>query len=100
MSEIQKYIDKIDKDFIKGGRVSQNNFLNDKKFFNWAEKYIYGIEKDYRLTKTAKVSTLLNGDGLANIFCDDGLNNFSKYKILQFIVSISVLSSEVIFYSF
>lgn len=80
MAEIQKYVDKIDTDYIKGGRIAQNDFNTDKNSFNWAERYIYGIEKDYRLTKTAKVSTLLNGDGLANIFCDDGLNNFSKYK--------------------
>ena len=32
----------------------------------WAREYIYGIEKDYRLAKTTKISTFLNGDGDAN----------------------------------
>ena len=45
--------------------------------FKWAEKYIYGIEKDYRLFKTAKVACFLNGDGLANIVNADGLAAFN-----------------------
>lgn len=44
--------------------------------FSWAYKFVYGIEKDYRLVKTAKVSCFLNGDGLARIFNADGLANF------------------------
>lgn len=50
--------------------------------FEWAKDYVYGIEKDYRLVKTAKISTFLNGDGNANIIHADGLDKFtsSKYK--------------------
>lgn len=50
--------------------------------FEWAKDYVYGIEKDYRLVKTAKISTFLNGDGDANIIHADGLDKFtsSKYK--------------------
>ena len=44
--------------------------------FDWAYDFVYGIEKDYRLVKTAKVSCFLNGDGLAQIFNADGLANF------------------------
>ncbi|HEY5236692.1 MAG TPA: N-6 DNA methylase, partial [Rhabdochlamydiaceae bacterium] len=46
--------------------------------FDWASDYIYGIEADYRLVKTAKVSCFLNGDGLANVIHADGLDNFKK----------------------
>lgn len=45
--------------------------------FDWAEQYVYGIEKDYRLVKTAKVSCYLHGDGLAKVIHGDGLGDFS-----------------------
>ncbi|WP_172919306.1 N-6 DNA methylase [Capnocytophaga canis] len=50
--------------------------------FNWAEKYIYGVEKDYRLVKVGKVGCYLHGDGLANVIHSDGLSafNHSDYK--------------------
>lgn len=50
--------------------------------FEWAADYVYGIEKDYRLVKTTKISTFLNGDGEANVIHADGLDKFSseKYK--------------------
>lgn len=44
--------------------------------YGWAKEYIYGIEKDYRLIKSAKVSCFLNGDGDAVIINGDGLDNF------------------------
>jgi type I restriction enzyme M protein len=46
--------------------------------YSWAEEFIYGIEKDYRLVKTAKVACFLNGDGLANLIHADGLDNFEE----------------------
>lgn len=39
---------------------------------------MYGVEADYRLVKTAKVSCFLNGDGLANVIHADGLDHFQK----------------------
>ncbi len=51
--------------------------------YNWATRYIYGIEKDYRLVKVGKVGCYLHGDGLANVILSDGLANFSdteEYK--------------------
>ncbi len=39
----------------------------------WAEEYIYGIEKDYRLSRTSKVALFMHGDGDANIIFGDGL---------------------------
>lgn len=48
--------------------------------FGWASEYVYGIEADYRLVKTAKVSSFLNGDGEANIIQANGLDNFQKSK--------------------
>lgn len=50
------------------------------KHFNWAYDYVYGIEKDYRLVKTAKVGCYLHGDGLAKVIHGDGLSNFRTTK--------------------
>lgn len=44
--------------------------------YSWAAKYVYGIEKDYRLVKVAKVGCYFYGDGLAQIIHGDGLDSF------------------------
>ncbi len=46
----------------------------------WAAKYIYGVEKDYRLVKVAKVGCYFYGDGLAQIIHGDGLDSFENSK--------------------
>lgn len=51
--------------------------------FEWAKQYVYGVEKDYRLVKAAKISTFLNGDGDANIILADGLDKFSSSKYID-----------------
>lgn len=48
--------------------------------FSWAKEFVYGIDADYRLVKSSKVSLFLNGDGEANIIRANGLDNFSKSK--------------------
>lgn len=48
--------------------------------FSWAKDYVYGIEADYRLVKTAKVNSFLNGDGSATIIQANGLDSFEKSK--------------------
>lgn len=78
MSEINYYIENIiDNNFIKNGRTKKE-YISYKNTYNWAKEYVYGIEKDYRLAKTTKISTFLNGDGDATIICGDGLDNFCK----------------------
>lgn len=77
MENTQKIIDLIDESIltpksaneIKGWKANQ---------FNWAFDYVYGIEKDYRLVKTAKVGCYLHGDGLAKVIHGDGLSTFGK----------------------
>ncbi len=41
----------------------------------WARDHIYGIEKDYRLSRVAKISLFMNGAGEGNIIFGDGLEN-------------------------
>lgn len=48
--------------------------------FGWACDYVYGIDADYRLVKSSKVSSFLNGDGEANIIRANGLDHFEKSK--------------------
>ena len=47
--------------------------------YSWVNKdNCVGIEKDYRLAKTTKIATFLNGDGDAEIISGDGINKFSS----------------------
>lgn len=79
MSYTQEIINKLKK--------QSNINSNYKKIINaysnspyvWVNKNnIVGIEKDYRLAKTSKIATFLNGDGLAEILYADGINKFSS----------------------
>jgi len=76
MEEIQKIIDKLNpKDYSPRTKRVLDSWQKDQ--FDWAEDYVYGIEKDYRLVKTSKVSCYLHGDGLAKVIHGDGLGDFS-----------------------
>lgn len=48
--------------------------------YEWAAKYVYGIEKDYRLVKVAKVGCYFYGDGVAQVIHGDGLDSFQTSK--------------------
>lgn len=79
MEEVQKYLDNLRlEDFKPEIRKQIDGFQRVQ--FDWAEKYVYGIEKDYRLVKTAKVSCYLHGDGLAKVIHGDGLGDFATSK--------------------
>lgn len=79
MDEVQNIIESIDhKKFKPSIRKKFTAWENDP--FDWAEDYVYGIEADYRLVKTAKVSCFLNGDGLAKVIHGDGLDSFQHSK--------------------
>ena len=80
MEDIQKYIDNIS-DASKYSPETKKTIKSWKESqFDWAEKYVYAIEKDYRLVKTAKVSCYLHGDGLAKVIHGDGLGDFGSSK--------------------
>lgn len=76
MEEVQKYIDYLDETgFNPTTKRAIKKWKDDQ--FDWAEDYVYAIEKDYRLVKTAKVSCYLHGDGLAKVIHGDGLGDFA-----------------------
>lgn len=79
MHEIQDIIN--DCDTSKYIEPTRKHLINwQLSHFDWATKYVYGIEKDYRLVKVGKVGCYLHGDGLANVILSDGLANFHKNK--------------------
>ena len=77
MENIQKIVDSIDESTLNPKSASEIKGLKANQF-KWAFEYIYGIEKDYRLVKTAKVGCYLHGDGLAKVIHGDGLGTFDK----------------------
>jgi len=77
MDEVQKIIESLDPNKQKTSVKAKLNSWRESSF-DWAYEYIYGIEADYRLVKTSKVSCFLNGDGLANVIHADGLDHFQK----------------------
>ena len=59
-------------------RHNQTDLAKDN---SWVEKNIYGIEKDYRLARVAKISLFMNGAGYGNIIFGDGLDNYPEKQI-------------------
>lgn len=47
----------------------------------WVEKFICGVEKDYRLARVSKVSLHMNGAGKGQIIFGDGLENYPERGI-------------------
>ncbi|MBO5828305.1 MAG: N-6 DNA methylase [Paludibacteraceae bacterium] len=47
----------------------------------WCEHHIFGIEKDYRLARVAKVSLYMNGAGQGKIKFGDGLEQYTDEQI-------------------
>ena len=81
MEEMQNIIDNLEVenlDLIPDAEKKVKIWRVDK--YDWAAKYIYGIEKDDRLVKVAKVSCYFYGDGLAQVIHGDGLDSFTNSK--------------------
>lgn len=51
------------------------NYIFSPKDNKWVRDSIFGIEKDYRLTRVAKIALFMNGAGDGNIVFGDGLDN-------------------------
>jgi type I restriction enzyme M protein len=79
MNEIQEIIQKTNELKLKP-QVKKQIAKWKADPFDWTYDYIYGIEKDYRLVKTAKVGCYLHGDGVAQVIHGDGLGDFSETK--------------------
>ena len=79
MDRVQSIIENdIDISKAKPSAKTKISVWKDYNKFEWAREYVYGIDADYRLVKSAKVSAFLNGDGEANIIRANGLDHFIK----------------------
>ncbi len=77
MDEIQTIINKSDWE-SKSPDIKRKIKSWKEDPYSWAKDNIYGVELDYRLVKTTKVSCFLNGDGEANIINANGLQIFGS----------------------
>lgn len=68
-------VEAINNYFITNGN---NNAICENA---WCEHYIYGVEKDYRLARVAKVSLYMNGAGQGKIKFGDGLEQYADEQI-------------------
>lgn len=69
----------------------KRNLRGWKVEYEWAKEFVYGIEKDSRLAKTAKLACFLNGDGLAEIIEADALDHFADGLHFTRLLSVSNL---------
>jgi len=79
MEEFQDIIDKLDtSNFYPNAKTKAKVWSQEGEPYSWASSYIYGIEKDYRLVKVAKVGCYFYGDGQAQIIHGDGLDSLTN----------------------
>lgn len=81
MLEIENKFNCIKEENLTGPQ--KNAFCASKHNYYWAKEYLYGIEKDSRLAKIAKIAMFLNGDGDADIVSYDGLADFYKNNVYK-----------------
>lgn len=83
LSKIPKVIDYAcgSGHFLTEAVESINKRLQTDGNNTWVEKHIFGIEKDYRLARVAKISLFMNGAGGGNIIFGDGLENKPEKQI-------------------
>lgn len=75
-------------DFTRSQKKDLETYSDKNRQYFWVDELnVVGIEKDYRLAKTTKITTYLNGDGRATILNADGINKFdcSDYVNCKFL---------------
>ena len=85
LTEVMEEYQRVIEEDIDTSRLETDDaetFVNAWRInkYDWASKYVYGIEKDYRLVKVAKVGCYFYGDGLAQVIHGDGLDSFKHSK--------------------
>lgn len=83
MEQVQNIINTIDDSKAIPTIKNKIKTWRDSEKFSWAKDYVYGIDLDDRLVKTAKVSAFFNGDGEANIIWANGLANFLSEEYIK-----------------
>jgi len=108
MESLQDEIDNFKLNDLMNKEIEQSLEGWKKYKYSWAKDCVFGIEKDYRLAKTTKISLFLTGDGRAEILHADALNKFTcddygnsilyskknKNEVFDFVVSNPPFSVE------
>ena len=93
MDTVQNIIESLDTKIARPtDRRKLNYWCGDDGKYEWAGEYVYGIDADYRLIKSSKVNSFLNGDGEANIIRANGLDHFKKSK--EYKNKLTIVTSE------
>ena len=82
MDEIQSIINDYPTEQLSSIQLKKIKSYKDYEY-SWAKDFVYGIDLDYRLVKTTKVNTFLNGDGEANIIHANGLASFNSTEYIS-----------------
>ena len=96
MDRVDKILQGIDENKLKT-KPQRDNFTGWNVSFKWASEFVYGIENDYRLAKTTKVASFLNGDGEAKILYTDGLGSFNSQKYFDKLYSTEIKKDNQVF---
>ena len=83
MEQVQNIINDVDSSKATPTIKNKIKTWRESEKFSWAKDYVYGIDLDDRLVKTAKVSAFFNGDGEANIIWANGLANFLSDEYIK-----------------
>ncbi|MDD4150697.1 MAG: N-6 DNA methylase [Bacteroidales bacterium] len=79
VEELQAKIKQVDT--TKLSTELQKKIKKYSKGTEWAQDYVFGIEKDYRLARTSQIACYINGDGDANIIFGDGLEEHEQLNL-------------------
>lgn len=75
MTAIQRHLSSIREETCTRQQLKRKRSFSEDPY-SWVKDTVLGIERDYRLAKTTKIATFLNGDGAADIISGDGINKF------------------------
>jgi type I restriction enzyme M protein len=97
LTEGMERVDLLLQQRVAAGGLKGKQKTNGKSWstgYQWASEFVYGIEKDYRLAKTAKISCFLNGDGDANLIRANGLDHFVHSQEYQVAPALSLSADK------
>ncbi|MCL2131632.1 MAG: N-6 DNA methylase [Lentimicrobiaceae bacterium] len=95
---IQQVLSNIDENNLTTEQISKIRRCKTEPYSWVNEKKIVGIEKDYRLAKTTKIASFLNGGGGAEIIAGDGINRFDCKEYQQTILYSHKQKNEIFDY--
>lgn len=98
MTSVQNAIQKIDIDICNSSQKKYVISYKDNPYLWVSGENVVGIEKDYRLAKTTKIASFLNGDGEANIISGDGINRFDCSEYLNSVLYTKESKREIFDY--